>query len=785
MPITANFHADFSDFATAVAAAQTKLITFEDNANKVAGSLSKMEKSISGVAIVQAATVSAEAVERLGGVTRLTYAELQKLGGTAQEAVDKLRALGQSVPTGIQNLADRARGASEEMLRLAGATQQSQTAASGWSSALSTAQGVLGAFGLQASISGVVNFTKSVFDNASAIHDMGERLGISAEAVQGFKFAAEQAGSSMDTVGTAITKMNKNLAEGDKSTVNALKDAGLSFQAIRNMRPEDAFLAITDAIAKMPDPMEQSDVTLKLFGKSAAELLPAIKEGFRQAADGAMKMSNETVAALERAQDAWDKLGHAIVIVTGSTLATAIDAGTHVATSWRNFGQFVLDASKYGVAMATAMASVNEQLGTTVDFVGPLEDTKGKIHQTKEEADAAAAAFKKWEEATAELQTAGAGFQGTLDTIDGSVVEAIKFYLATGVAQNKLAAAYALTETQVKAVALAVEAEKKAVQDLAKHQAEADAIAMTAYTSKLKVLETIAAATAKAYGTEEQIEGLIRLGDAEEELTKDVYANITSEKERMKLIESNTARQAEIDAKIMALEEKRAQVVNAQVIAEIEAQKKLNEAYGLTVSGGIAQQVSAYDKLQLALEELHKKKVVGIDQTNQENLLYKQYTDSLLEAAKADDKAREAVASHNNEVAKVPGVMKAAEAATRSYVASNIGGAATGGSFQAPSFAGYLPSVQSFKLPSYAEGGVGDFGGGTLAVLHGLEAVVPLGSSGRGSGIGGTSVTVSPGAIVLNFPVMNDPTAKEALAGLIGDALAQKLRPLMRFPTGA
>jgi hypothetical protein len=49
----------------------------------------------------------------------------------------------------------------------------------------------------------------------------------------------------------------------------------------------------------------------------------------------------------------------------------------------------------------------------------------------------------------------GEGWQATLETIDGTVVEAIKLYLDAGVAQKDLAGAYGLTEAQIRAVAKA------------------------------------------------------------------------------------------------------------------------------------------------------------------------------------------------------------------------------------------------------------------------------------------------------------------------------------------
>jgi hypothetical protein len=55
---------------------------------------------------------------------------------------------------------------------------------------------------------------------------------------------------------------------------------------------------------------------------------------------------------------------------------------------------------------------------------------------------------------------------------------------------------------------------------------------------------------------------------------------------------------------------------------------------------------------------------------------------------------------------------------------------------------GFLPGEYNpnAELPSFASGGVGDFGRGTLAMLHGREAIVPLDRPGR---FGGTTVIIN------------------------------------------
>jgi hypothetical protein len=367
MAIQGRFEADFEQFSSAVKAAEVQLRGFESSSAKVESQLSRMTNAFSGNKVIQDATLMAEAVDRVGGVSKLTERELARVSATVGEAAAKLRAMGLDVPPQLQKIADATKGAS--------------TATSSWSSALGTVNSLLGAFGVAVSVAGLVRFVGGVFDAASGIHDMSLKLGISAEAVQGFQFAAEQAGSTLDAVGTAITRMNVNLSEGDKGTVGALTKVGLQFHAIRAMKPEDAFLAITDAIAQIPDPMTRSEVALQLFGKSAAELLPAIAEGFRETSDSASKMSNETITSLERAQDAWAKAGNAFTIVTGGMIAKAIEFWDTLRA--QNFGGF-------GVAV--------EDLAKDIELLPPV------LHRTAEELKALAEAEKKAADEMARLQ---------------------------------------------------------------------------------------------------------------------------------------------------------------------------------------------------------------------------------------------------------------------------------------------------------------------------------------------------------------------------------------------
>ncbi len=438
MPISATFQADFTVFNTAVQVAQTQLKNFDDNSKKVTASLTAMENSISGVAIVQAATVAAEAVDRLGGVTKLTYDELQRLGTTAQQAVDKLRALGQEVPTNIQSLADRARGASEEMLRLAGATKQNESATTDWGRALSTAQGVLGAFGIQTGLAALVNFGKSILDDADALMKMHDKTGISVEGLQALRIAGDDAGVSLEDMTSAVTMLQKRLGGDDASALKALQDLGIEIGKFKQLDGAEQMAAISDAVRDLHDPLRVATDLSGLFGKAWAEQLPALKRGFEELKDGTGQMSAFAVKL-------WDDIGDHMKATSRSWTAAIGEMTAKVLDNSLTGGLLALNAQLD--AMKAKAEKAAPALGGLVPpgLPSDLDDIIAK-------SDAWAKESKTVADAMVELNSVGTGWQGTLETINGDVVEAIKYYLAAGVSQKALGDAFGLSAPQVKAV---------------------------------------------------------------------------------------------------------------------------------------------------------------------------------------------------------------------------------------------------------------------------------------------------------------------------------------------
>lgn len=133
MAITGSFLADFSSFYDAVRQADVELNGFQQNAAKVESALDRATNAFSGQKIIQQATIAVEAVERIGGVTKLTEKEQERLNAQLTEAIAKYTAIGEQAPQQMTDLAAATAKAGKETEVLA--TETADLAKSGESAA--------------------------------------------------------------------------------------------------------------------------------------------------------------------------------------------------------------------------------------------------------------------------------------------------------------------------------------------------------------------------------------------------------------------------------------------------------------------------------------------------------------------------------------------------------------------------------------------------------------------------------------------------------------------------
>ena len=135
----------------------------------------------------------------------------------------------------------------------------------------------LGALGIAVSGGALIAFAKQGIDAADALNDMSIRTGVAVKDLASFKLAAEQSGTSLDSVAKGVSKLTKSIGEaerGNKGMADALRELGVTAKD-----PKEAFFQLADAVEKIQDPTRRAALLSATLGKSYQELIPLLVQG--------------------------------------------------------------------------------------------------------------------------------------------------------------------------------------------------------------------------------------------------------------------------------------------------------------------------------------------------------------------------------------------------------------------------------------------------------------------------------------------------------------------------
>ena len=175
---------------------------------------------------------------------------------------------------------------------------------------------------------------KSAIDYADKLNDMNQRLGVSAEALSGWAYAAKQTGTDIDSLGVGLKKLAKNMAEAldPKSTQGRLFESlGVSVtDAAGKLRSvEDVLPEVASKFKELDNATLESALSMDLFGKSGTELLEFLNQGgdglaaFRdRARELGVELDSNT---LQAADEFNDSLGDLRIAVEGLWTQVAAD----------------------------------------------------------------------------------------------------------------------------------------------------------------------------------------------------------------------------------------------------------------------------------------------------------------------------------------------------------------------------------------------------------------------------------------------------------------------------
>jgi hypothetical protein len=181
-------------------------------------------------------------------------------------------------------------------------------------------------------VGAIAGFAKQAIDAGDAIGDLSARAKITAESFQKITTVLQPAGVEAEQFTQAILVMQRALAGEDKGAAWAIRELGLQVSSLRAQAPDQAFLDIAEALARIPDPMKRSRIETELFGKAGAAVAAGFTKDIRAAAAAVTVMSDETVEAMSTLSDTWAELTRTGTILLASVLAPLAPKLREIAT---------------------------------------------------------------------------------------------------------------------------------------------------------------------------------------------------------------------------------------------------------------------------------------------------------------------------------------------------------------------------------------------------------------------------------------------------------------------
>ncbi|HVQ09524.1 MAG TPA: hypothetical protein VMS43_13920 [Allosphingosinicella sp.] len=223
-------------------------------------------------------------------------------------------------------------------------------------------RGALAAIGLSFGIAQLTGFIRSSFELAASLIETSQQLGVSARALQIYRYIGSQAGIATETMDRSLGKLNQTLgraALGAAAPTRQLRAFGFTLTEIRRgLTVEEAIPRLADGLSRIESSSRRAAVEVAFFGRAGQALDPLLKQGGRkinelsEAAERlGVVLSDEQLQRLDDAADKYDALKTLLSAQIAALIADNIDAilsliqaladlisyAARAGDAWRNF----------------------------------------------------------------------------------------------------------------------------------------------------------------------------------------------------------------------------------------------------------------------------------------------------------------------------------------------------------------------------------------------------------------------------------------------------------------
>lgn len=181
---------------------------------------------------------------------------------------------------------------------------------------------LFGALVTIAAVRGIVRSIDRILTKFDALANTADKLGLTTEALQEMRFAAERSGLTIQNFDLAFQRFTRRAAEAAAGTGEAkaaLQELGFTLDDLRSKSPDELFTQAADALADVERESERLRLAFKLFdseGVAVVNMVENLRELRQEARDlgvvlsddlvrDAAKMKNEMIKAIAAIDAAW------------------------------------------------------------------------------------------------------------------------------------------------------------------------------------------------------------------------------------------------------------------------------------------------------------------------------------------------------------------------------------------------------------------------------------------------------------------------------------------------
>lgn len=239
----------------------------------------------------------------------------------------------------------------------------------------------------------VLQFGKAILESASALSEQAQKLGVSVEAMQAYRIAFQQSGSSAQAADAQLARLNRTIGqagEGSKAAISAFEGIGLSWDRLSKTKPDERLALVARGLLSIQDPARRAASEVALFGKSGQEIeavlaslapgIDALKSKF-----GGLIVSQQVAdkadQAADRMKEAWTRTTTALT----PFVANLAEAFATLVTNMTGIGPSLSQLER-GLVVAEKMAKTYAGTKVGRDAQARADEIKGQIAHQKAQA---------------------------------------------------------------------------------------------------------------------------------------------------------------------------------------------------------------------------------------------------------------------------------------------------------------------------------------------------------------------------------------------------------------